>query len=413
MTDSTETQTPPAPVVAADVEPDEVAPGVYVIPDGRVPLVPNIGIVVAEREALVVDTGMGPKNGRRVLDKARALTDKPLVLTITHFHPEHGFGAQELSDARIVYNRAQQEELAEKGASYLDMFRSFGDAVAEQLEGVELVDPDEVYDGELTLDLGGTTVELREFGLAHTRGDQVVFLPGQGVLFTGDLVETRLFPIFPWFPPDDADVNGSKWIDVLGRLEALEPDVVVPGHGEVGGPDLIGQVRAYLEDVRERVSAASDGRGSEEVKAAPGARDPRGVSDLGCAGMDRLRRRVLLRRAQWLTASASRAAGPPTPASFGCPRARRSRSSSEPSASAWPTRRSTRPAAPGSTTACRFAIAVSSSWRRWLPRVGWKSGCACTSAGRSTTVSRPRSSRRWVRCSPCTSATRARPSARR
>jgi glyoxylase-like metal-dependent hydrolase (beta-lactamase superfamily II) len=267
MTDSTDTQRPPAPVVA-DVEPDEVAPGVHVIPDGRVPLVPNIGIVVAEREALVVDTGMGPKNGRRVLEKARALTGKPLVLTITHFHPEHGFGAQEFSDARIVYNRTQQEELAEKGASYLDMFRSFGDAVADQLEGVELVGPDEVYDGELTLDLGGTTVELHEFGLAHTRGDQVVFLPEQGVLFTGDLVETRLFPIFPWFPPDDVDVNGSKWIGVLGRLEALEPDVVVPGHGEVGGPELIGQVRAYLEDVRQRVREASDGRSSEEVKAA-------------------------------------------------------------------------------------------------------------------------------------------------
>lgn len=267
MTDSTETQRPPAPVVA-DVEPEEVAPGVHVIPDGRVPLVPNIGIVVGEREALVVDTGMGPKNGRRVLEKARALTDKPLVLTITHFHPEHGFGAQEFSEARIVYNRAQQEELAKKGAPYLDMFRSFGDAVAEQLEGVELVDPDEVYDGELTLDLGGTTAELREFGLAHTRGDQVVFLPEQSVLFTGDLVETRFFPIFPWFPPDDVDVNGSKWIDVLGRLEALQPKVVVPGHGEVGGPDLIGQVRAYLEDVRHRVNAASDGRSSEEVKAA-------------------------------------------------------------------------------------------------------------------------------------------------
>jgi glyoxylase-like metal-dependent hydrolase (beta-lactamase superfamily II) len=267
MTDSTETQRPPAPVVA-DVEPDEIAPGVHVIPDGRVPLVPNIGIVVGEREVLVVDTGMGPKNGRRVLEKARALTDKPLVLTITHFHPEHGFGAQEFSEARIVYNRTQQAELAEKGAPYLDMFRTFGDAVADQLEGIELVEPDEVYDGELMLELGGTTVELREFGLAHTRGDQVVFLPEQGVLFTGDLVETRFFPIFPWFPPDDVDVNGSKWIDVLARLEALQPDVVVPGHGEVGGPDVIAQVRAYLEDVRERVREASDGRSSEEVKAA-------------------------------------------------------------------------------------------------------------------------------------------------
>ena len=72
MTESAETQSPPPPVVA-DVEPEEIAPGVYVIPDGRVPLVPNVGIVVGEREALVVDTGMGPRNGRRVLrEDARA-----------------------------------------------------------------------------------------------------------------------------------------------------------------------------------------------------------------------------------------------------------------------------------------------------------------------------------------------------
>jgi glyoxylase-like metal-dependent hydrolase (beta-lactamase superfamily II) len=268
MTDSTETQSPPPPVVA-DIAPEEIRPGVHVIPDGRVPLVPNIGIVVGEREALVVDTGMGPKNGRRVLNKARALTQAPLVLTITHFHPEHGFGAQEFRDARIVYNRTQGEELAEKGRPYLDMFRTFGDTVAERLDGVELVEPHEVYDDQLTLDLGGTIVELRHFGLAHTRGDQVVFLPDQRVLFTGDLVETRLFPIFPWFPPDDTDVNGSKWIDVLHRLEALEPEVVVPGHGEVGGAELIRDVRSYLEDVRERVHEASaGGRSSEEVKSA-------------------------------------------------------------------------------------------------------------------------------------------------
>jgi glyoxylase-like metal-dependent hydrolase (beta-lactamase superfamily II) len=267
MTDTTETQSPPAPVVA-DVDPVEIAPRVYVIPDGRVPLVPNIGIVIGEREALVVDTGMGPKNGRRVHEKTRSLTDKPIVLTITHFHPEHGFGARAFSEARIVYNRTQQKELTEKGAAYLEMFRTFGDTVAEQLEGVELVDPDEVYDGELTLDVGGRAVELREFGLAHTRGDQVVFLPEQRVLFTGDLVETRLFPIFPWFPPDDVDVNGSKWIEVLRRLEALGPEIVVPGHGEVAGAELIGEVRSYLEDVRDRVREASDGRSSDEVKSA-------------------------------------------------------------------------------------------------------------------------------------------------
>jgi glyoxylase-like metal-dependent hydrolase (beta-lactamase superfamily II) len=267
MSDATAAESPPPPVIS-DAPPHDIAPNVYVVPDGRVPLVPNVGIVVGEREALVIDTGLGPANGRRVLQKARSLTDKPLVLTITHFHPEHGFGANVFADAgaRIVYNRTQQYELDEKGKSYLDMFRTFGEAVAEQLEGVEFVEPDELYDEHVTLDLGGIAVELLHFGLAHTRGDQVVFLPEEGVLFGGDLLENRIFPIVPWFPPDDVDVNGSRWIEVLDRLEELGPEVVVPGHGEVTGPELIGQVRSYLQDVRARVRASSGTL--EEVKAA-------------------------------------------------------------------------------------------------------------------------------------------------
>jgi glyoxylase-like metal-dependent hydrolase (beta-lactamase superfamily II) len=266
MADTTEAQIP-SPVISG-AEPEEVARNVYVIPDGRVPLVPNVGIVVGEREALVVDTGMGPANGRRVLDRARSLTERPLVLTITHFHPEHGYGTNVFADAgaRIVYNRSQQRELEVKGQAYLDMFRTFGDVVAEQLEGVEFVEPDELYDDSMTLDLGDITVELLHFGPAHTRGDQVVFLPEERVLFGGDLLENRIFPIVPWFPPDDVDVDGSKWIEVLDRLEQLDPAVVVPGHGEVTGPELIGQVRSYLQDVRARVTAASGT--AEEVKAA-------------------------------------------------------------------------------------------------------------------------------------------------
>ncbi|MGC4009593.1 MAG: MBL fold metallo-hydrolase [Pseudomonas sp.] len=84
---------PPPPEVDPN-ETTEVAPGVYVIGDRRVPLVPNIGIVLGGDAALVVDTGMGPDNGRRVLDVASRLAGgRKLILTLTHFHPEHGFGA--------------------------------------------------------------------------------------------------------------------------------------------------------------------------------------------------------------------------------------------------------------------------------------------------------------------------------
>jgi glyoxylase-like metal-dependent hydrolase (beta-lactamase superfamily II) len=258
---------PVPPVVTG--RPEEIADGVFVVPDGRVPLVPNIGVVVGDRAALVVDTAMGPRNGEVVHGIARELAgDRPLYLTVTHFHPEHGYGAQAFRDATIVYNREQHEELRDKGQLYVDMFRTFGPEVAEQLEGVELVQPNVVYDGAADLDLGGKQVRLRTWGLAHTRGDQIVFLPAERVLFTGDLVENRFFSIFPHFPPDDADVNGSKWIAVLEQLERLEPAIVVPGHGEVGGAGLIAAAREYLELLRsETKRLAGEGADADAIIA--------------------------------------------------------------------------------------------------------------------------------------------------
>ena len=247
---------PPSPVISAD--PVEIADGVYVIPDGRVPLVPNVGIVLGARAALVVDTGMGPANGERVLEHARALAgDRSLILTLTHFHPEHGFGAQVFEeDALIVYNAAQRDELAEKGEAYIRMFRGFGESVAEQLQDVRLVGPHIAYDGpSAEIDLGGRIVRLLTWGLAHTKGDQVVHLPDESIVFGGDLFETRMFPIVPYFPPDDSDVDGDLWAEVLGRVVDLSPATVVPGHGEVTDVGLVEAVRDYLVAVRAETAA--------------------------------------------------------------------------------------------------------------------------------------------------------------
>ena len=252
-------ETPPPP----DVDPGgltEIADGVWIVPDRRVPLVPNVGIVLGEERVLVVDTGMGVENGRRVLEAARSLAgDRPLLLTITHFHPEHGFGTQVFAGAaRIVYNAAQRDELRAKGEGYLGMFRTFGPTVEAALAGVELVDPDETYEGSRHLDLGGRTVTLRETGLAHTRGDQVATVDDVGVLFAGDLVEERCFPIFPYFPPDDVDVDGSAWIRVLRELEERSPRLVVPGHGAVGGVEIVATQRGFMEELRSASFQAAD-----------------------------------------------------------------------------------------------------------------------------------------------------------
>lgn len=272
-----ESESPPPPVVSAN--PTEIAEGVYVIPDGRVPLVPNIGIVLGSRAMLVVDTGMGPSSSTHVLKHARALGgDRQLILTLTHFHPEHGFGAQVFeNEALIIYNAAQRDELKEKGQAYVEMFRGFGESVAEQLTDVQLVGPHVAYDGpSAEIDLGGRTVHLRTWGLAHTKGDQVVHLPNESVVFGGDLFETRMFPIVPYFPPDDTAVDGDRWLDVLAKVIDLAPETVVPGHGEVTGVSLVEAVRDYLILLRsETVSLQHEGLSADQAieKLAPRIRE--------------------------------------------------------------------------------------------------------------------------------------------
>lgn len=231
----------------------EVARDVLVIPNRGVELVPNIGVIAGTEAVLVVDTGMGLANAAKVLDLARDFADgKRLYLTTTHFHPEHAMGSAAFAgEATYLVNRTQADDLATKSDGYLAMFRGLSPQVAEQLKDVVTPAPDFVYEHAHALDLGGRVVHLRATGRGHTIGDQVIHVPDVDTLFTGDLVETGQFAIFPWFPPHDTDVSGLGWISVLDHLIAQHPTVVVPGHGDVGGADLLNEVGAYLRLLRD------------------------------------------------------------------------------------------------------------------------------------------------------------------
>ena len=229
----------------------EIAPGVVVIPDQSINLVPNIGIVIGTDAVLVVDSGLGRANCELVRNFAREVAgSKALLLTTTHFHPEHAFGTQAFKGhATILTNTTQADELRDKGASYLNIFRGLGPDAHKALEGVELVMPDETYQGEKTIDLGSKQVILRGLAGGHTRGDQIVFLPDAQVLFTGDLVENHFFPIL-----FDQDASTRRWIEELTSLMQLSPATVVPGHGESGTVELVQEVADLLIFAREEVN---------------------------------------------------------------------------------------------------------------------------------------------------------------
>jgi glyoxylase-like metal-dependent hydrolase (beta-lactamase superfamily II) len=248
----------------------ELARDLVVIPDRGVELVPNIGLIGGDHSVLVVETGLGPRNAEKVLTFASEYAKgRKLYLTTTHFHPEHAFGAQVFTgEATYLVNGAQAADLARKGPGYLEMFRGLGAPIERQLDGVELVTPDEIYDRTHDLDLGGRVVRMRATGRAHSMGDQVVTVPDAGVMFTGDLVEAGQFSIFPWFPPHDTDVSGLRWIEVMRRLIDTNPRVVVPGHGDISGPQVLADVRDYLELLRDETWIRRDSAvGTETIVA--------------------------------------------------------------------------------------------------------------------------------------------------
>jgi glyoxylase-like metal-dependent hydrolase (beta-lactamase superfamily II) len=210
---------------------------------------PNIAIVTGTRGTLVVDTGMGARNGAVIVREVQKLTKAPvLYLTTTHFHPEHSTGEQAFPPATVlIRNIAQQQEMDLRGAEYIATFSSRSAQNKELLQGVKLRQPDILYDRELKLDLGGVTARLFWLGAAHTKGDELIMVEGDSVLIPGDIVQNKLVPNFP---NDDASVKG--WLAVLDQLAPLKPRLVVPDHGELGDGSLIAQERAFLQDLQRR-----------------------------------------------------------------------------------------------------------------------------------------------------------------
>ena len=224
---------------------------------------PNVGIIVGDRATLVVDTGMGPRNGATVVREVQKLAKGPkLYLTTTHFHPEHASGDSAFPPGAILIRPAvQQEEMEARGSEFLDLFRGRSAQFKELLQDVKLRKPDLIFDREVKLDLGGVTARLMWLGAAHTRGDELTFVEQDSVLFPGDIVENKLVPSMP-----NADSSAKGWIAILDKLELIKPRLIVPDHGTLGDGSLIAKERAFLSNLQTRaLELKRQGTSAEEA----------------------------------------------------------------------------------------------------------------------------------------------------
>jgi glyoxylase-like metal-dependent hydrolase (beta-lactamase superfamily II) len=224
---------------------------------------PNIGIVVGSKGTLVVDTGLGRRNGSTVAGVASKLAKSSrLFLTTTHFHPEHVTGQSGFpADTVVIRNTAQQTELEQAGAGMIDFFRSRSDINKDLLTDAGIDKSDILFDNELTLDLGDVTARLLWFGPAHTNGDMVVFIEPDKVLISGDVAQNK-FTILPI----GTQSTIKSWLAVLDRTAELKPSLILPDHSPPGDATMIPEQRAYMVDLLERTRAVkSEGKSAEDA----------------------------------------------------------------------------------------------------------------------------------------------------
>ena len=214
---------------------------------------PNVAIVVGTKATLVVDTGLGPRNGATVSRVAAKLApNQKLYLTTTHFQPEHAAGDAGFPPNTILIRDAvQQQEMVQHGTEMVQMFSGRSPQYKELLADVNLRSPDIVFDTEAKLDLGGgVTARLLWFGGAHTKGDEVTLVEPDGTLVSGDVVQNKVVPnIF-----GDGGTPAS-WIAVLDKIAGLNVKHVLPDHSAPGDGSLVLQERAFIDELQTRALA--------------------------------------------------------------------------------------------------------------------------------------------------------------
>jgi len=214
---------------------------------------PNIAIVVGSRATLVVDTGLGPKNGATIARVAAKLApnNTRLFLTTTHFHPEHAAGEPGFpANTILIRDAVQQQEMEKHGQEMIDMFSGRSAENKDLLAGVALRPPDVTFSQEATVDLGGVTVRLLWFGGAHTKGDELIFVEPDRTLVSGDVVQNKTMPgIF-----GDGGTPAT-WLAVLDKVEALNAAHILPDHSAPGDGSLVGAERDLIAGIQTRARA--------------------------------------------------------------------------------------------------------------------------------------------------------------
>ncbi len=224
----------------------------------------NAGIIVDGEASLLVDTlydltltGEMLATMRRSIPAAQRID----MLVNTHANGDHCYGNQLVGDARIIASARTAAEMLETPPGALAMLLQQADNLGTlgafvsrifgsfHFEGITLTPPQQTFEGQLDLRVGNKEVRLLEVGPAHTRGDTLVYVPGDRVIFTGDILFIEGHPIM-WAGPV------GNWIRACETILTLDVETIVPGHGPITDKEGVARLKGYweylLREVRQR-----------------------------------------------------------------------------------------------------------------------------------------------------------------
>lgn len=222
----------------------------------------NVGCITAERGSLLVDAPIVPSDALKWRQALREYgVAAPLYVLLTDGHPSHALGSSHFDAPAVANERAYrglERFTPTMQERVLDAFRDWAPDAVTELQDLQVRPPDITFDHDLVFYLGGLTVYMERVG-GHSPACSFVHVRERDVLFAGDLVASG-------HPPFLGQGHLEEWLVGLERLRALQPAVVVPGHGPVGGPELIDSTESFLLRLRSGVQELiTEGRSRAET----------------------------------------------------------------------------------------------------------------------------------------------------
>ncbi len=257
----------------------------------------NSTVLVTDNSVIVVDFGNLPSIGTHMINSIKTVTKKPIThVILTHFHDDHTSGLSSLPANTIIIGHEQikhafdtiviprwkttvektfPDYMAKKKAALKELKKQNSPdlekaekeyaedlAYVEDYNNIKFIKPTIEYSKSISLIIDGEIIEIKHLGRAHTFTDSIVYFPRQKVLCTGDVVFNEAFPYI------DSDTDVTGWITSLKEMNTTtDCTIVVPGHGPVGGKEIIEKQLHLLTDLMVEVKTAFDqGKTLDETK---------------------------------------------------------------------------------------------------------------------------------------------------